>query len=91
MRRVERLLDEEKDKRRTIADAVEVLCKHGHFREHDHAIVRVDPFQLPSRELIAQVHAVFDSPDGDSSYLVWLPSSGKFKGRSGGFSFELAY
>jgi hypothetical protein len=84
MWRFDRLLDEEKDKRRTIADAVEVLCKHGNFRERDHAIIRVDPLQLPSSESIALVHAAFDSFVDNLTYFVWLPSSGKCKGRREG-------
>jgi hypothetical protein len=74
-------LDEGKNKRRTVADAVEVLCKHGNFRECDHAIIRVDPLPLPSCEPIAQVHAVFDGLIDNLTYFVWLPSSGKCKGR----------
>jgi hypothetical protein len=84
MRRSERILDEEKNARRTIADAIDVLHKHASFGEQDHAIIRVDALPSPSYQNVAQVHAVFENLPRDVTYFVWLPSASKFKARRDG-------
>jgi hypothetical protein len=84
MRRSERILDEEKNARRTIADAINVLHKHASFGEQNHAIIRVDALPLPSYQNVAQVHAVFENLPRDVTYFVWLPSASKFKARRDG-------
>lgn len=82
MRRFERILDEEKNGRRTIADAIDVLHIHANFGEQDRAIIRVDSLPLLSAyQNVAQVHAVFDNLPRDVTYFVWLPSASKFKAR----------
>jgi hypothetical protein len=90
MRRSERLLDNEKYARRTIADAIGVLHKRASFGERDYALIRVDLLPLPSCERIAQVHVVYESLVRDVTYFVWLPSASKFKAlRDGNSELEI--
>ena len=86
MRRSGRVLDENKNGRRTIADAIDVLCKHANFGQQDQAIIRVDALPLPSYQAVAQVHAVFENLARDVTYFVWLPSASKCKAQRDGRS-----
>jgi hypothetical protein len=81
MPQYERLSEERRNSRRTIADAIEVLHDKAGFAERDHAQIRIGPFRLPSGEVVGLVQICFDSLTNDKVYVVSLPSSRQFYGR----------
>jgi len=65
------LMEDSRDKRRTVADAVEVIRQEPEVEEMAGAEIRVSPFELPSGEATAVVAVV--CPDFDC--FVSLPAS----------------
>jgi hypothetical protein len=94
MREHERLCEEDRTSRRTISDALNVLCECTGFDEHNRAEIRVGPMQLPSGELVGLVDIVFDAPRQEKASIVSLPTSGRFRcideASSARQSFEIA-
>jgi hypothetical protein len=80
-RHYERLAEEYRTSRRTMADALAVLQDHAGFSENDRAEIRIGGLKLPSAEIVGLVQIVFDRPGCDKSYLVSLPTSRLFRGR----------
>lgn len=73
----QRLREESKQSRRTIADALEVLREAADFEEDDRAEIRIGPLQLPSGHVVHLVDIVFDAPLREKVYIVSLPTSAK--------------
>lgn len=79
MLRVERLAESERNLRRTVADAIEILRTGAVFGRHDRAVISVGPLTLPSREAVGVVQLVFESPALARRFVVSLPSSKHFR------------
>jgi hypothetical protein len=80
-RHYERLAEEHRTSRRTMADAVAVLQDYSGFSENDRAEIRIAGLKLPSAEVVGLVQLVFDRPGCDTTYLVSLPTSKLFRCR----------
>ena len=65
-RTYERIADDERNSRRTIADAIEVFGKSAGFTEHDRAKVWVERLRLPSRQSVGLVDVLFEAPSAVS-------------------------
>lgn len=68
MRQYKRLAEADRMKRRTIADALEVLRQSADFCGHDRAEIKVGLLQLPSRELVGLIQILF-SPSETCGYI----------------------
>lgn len=75
------LADENRNARRTIADALEILCSKAGFDEGDCAHARIGWLKLSSAETVGLVQVVFDAPGNDTVWVVSLPSSREFRAR----------
>lgn len=73
-----RLDEKNRQSRRTIADALEVLRREASFGVCDRALVRSRSFRLPSTEVAGVVQVIFDPSEGELSYVVSLPTSSGF-------------
>jgi hypothetical protein len=82
MTQYERLSEENRNSRRTIADIIEVLRNEGGFCDDDRAQIRVGLGKLPSAEVVGVVQILFDRPSDDRGYVVSLPTSTHFRARS---------
>jgi hypothetical protein len=89
----ELLGDSDRSKRRTIADALEILRTKADFGQDDVAEVRLGWLRLPSREVVALVCIGFESRRHQKTFLVSLPSAvsfrGKFQGNAASQAFEI--
>jgi hypothetical protein len=74
-----RIREEDRDKRRTIADALDVMWQEFGFCDVDGAHIRIGPFRLDSGQCTALVDIVFPNLE----CMVGLPTSSRFKARSG--------
>jgi hypothetical protein len=81
MRNYERLLEDKRTSRRTVADAIAVLEQSAAFGSDDTATIQVGRLQLPSGEVAGLVQVIFDLPCSEQSYVVSLPSSTHFYSR----------
>jgi hypothetical protein len=79
MRQYQRLLEEGRNLRRTIADALEVLREVGDFKDHHRAEVRVGTLPLPSGHVVGLVDLHFDDRSRENVFVVSLPSSTQFR------------
>jgi hypothetical protein len=84
----ERLQEEQRTQRRTIADALEVLRQNAGFKGSDRAEIWIGPLQLPSGEVASLVSTFFESPDYDKTFIVALPTSAEFRAKRQGHSDE---
>jgi hypothetical protein len=85
MRQYQRLLEDHRNSRRTIADALEVLREVGGFKDHHHAQVCIRRLSLPSG-VVGLVEVRFDDPSRENVSIVSLPSSTRFRAiREGAF------
>jgi hypothetical protein len=82
MTQYERLSEENRNSRRTIADIIEVLHNEGGFCDDDRAQIRVGLGKLPSAEVVGVVQILYDRPSNDRGYVVSLPTSTHFHARS---------
>lgn len=78
-----RLEEHLRPKRRTIADAMEVLRKNG-FMDHDQAAILVGPLELPSGEMVGLPNLFFPSVERQSMLIVSLATSKRFWARREG-------
>lgn len=78
MRQYERLFEQKRNSRRTIADALDVLCKEAGFAKDDRAQIRIGLLQLPSSDVVGLVQIFFDAPSSEKGYVVSLPTSAQF-------------
>jgi hypothetical protein len=79
MRQYQRLFEESRKLRLTIADALEVLREATEFKEHHRAEVRIGPLQLPSGEVVGLVDVLFDVPSREKVCIVSLPTAARFR------------
>jgi len=82
----ERLQEEQRLQRRTIADVLEVFRQNAGFKDTDRAKLRIGPLQLPSGEVPSLVCIFFESPNNDKIFIVSLPTSAEFRGKRPGHS-----
>jgi hypothetical protein len=66
-------------KRRTVADAIEVLHKNVGFEGDDRAQIRLGPMRLPSGDIVSLVGIFFESAVHQTTFIVWLPTAVKFR------------
>ncbi len=76
----ERLSEEQRTSRSTIADAVDVLREAVDFKGRDRAKVVIGSLRLPSDEMVGLVQLVFESRKREKGFVVSLPTSTQFKG-----------
>jgi hypothetical protein len=90
----QRLLEEQRNSRRSIADAINVLCEAVGFGAHDRAKIRIGLMCLPSDNIVGLVDVLFEEPRGEKVYVVSLPTSSQFYALSSGAArrdlFEIA-
>src|SRR5256885_1752580 len=67
------------NKRRTVADAIEVLYRDGGFEGGDRAEIRLGPMRLPSGDIVNLVAIFFESAVQQKTFIVWLPTAVKFR------------
>jgi hypothetical protein len=79
MPQYERLCEEGRISRRTMADAIEVLHEKAGFGDNDRAEMSIGLLQLPSAEVVGLVQIIFGPQIGDKAYVVSLPTSKQFK------------
>jgi hypothetical protein len=79
MPQYERLCEEGRISRRTMADAIEVLHEKAGFGDNDRAEISIGLLKLPSAEVVGLVQITFDPQIGDKAYVVSLPTSKQFK------------
>ena len=79
MPQYERLCEEGRISRRTMADAIEVLREKAGFGDNDRAEIFIGLLKLPSAEVVGLVQIIFDRQIGDKAYVVSLPTSKQFK------------
>lgn len=79
-----RLADDECDRRRTIADALEVLRSIPDYTERSRAEIRVTGLRLHSGEdkLVGLIELEFTAGSCDTIYIVSLPTSEQFRARN---------
>jgi len=73
MSEFQRLFEEDRSSRRTIADAIEVLRQACDFNSHDRAEIRIGPLPLPSGDVVGLVNVQF--PVRDTVFIVSLPAA----------------
>jgi hypothetical protein len=73
-------------KRRTVADAIEVLHKDVGFEGDDRAQIRVGQMRLPSGDIVSLPGIFFESALHQKTFIVWLPTAVKFRAVSQGQS-----
>jgi hypothetical protein len=86
MQKYEVLGEKECKKRRTIADAIDVLHKNVGFESADRGQIRVGRMRLPSMDVVGLTRVSFESADRQKTFIVWLPAAVKFKAISKGGS-----
>lgn len=79
MRPYQRLAEDDRMRRRTIADALEVLRDRAGFSDGDRATIHVGRLRLPSSQIVEHTQVLFDTADGAKAYIVSLPASEQFK------------
>jgi hypothetical protein len=86
MSEFQRLFEENRSSRRTIADAIEVLRQTCDFNSHDRAEIRIGPLRLSSGDVVGLVDVQFEVPVRDKVFIVSLPTSARFRANCGGAS-----
>src|ERR1700733_13602794 len=66
-------------KRRTLADAIEVLHRDVGFQGDDRAQIRLGRMQLPSGDIVNLTGIFFESSVHQKTFIVWLPTAVKFR------------
>jgi hypothetical protein len=74
----QRLFEEHRNSRRTIADAIEDLRQACDFNSNDRAEIRIGPLRLSPRDVVGLVDVGFKAPVGDKISIVSLPTSAQF-------------
>ena len=94
MLRYEILAESDRGKRRTIADALEILRTNADFKEGDVADVRLGSLRLPSAEIVHLLYVSFFSTFNQKTFVVSLATAGSVRARLEGKSqpekFEIA-
>ena len=71
-----------KHNRRSVADAIDLLTKHADFRANNLAKIHTLLLPLPAKERLFQLCVVFENSAAETTFLVWLPTSSCFKGKT---------
>jgi hypothetical protein len=79
MSEFQRLFEEDRNSRRTIADAIEVLRQARDFKSNDRAEIRIGSLRLSPRDVVGLVDVWFKAPVGDKISIVSLPTSAQFR------------
>ena len=79
MSKFQRLFEEDRSSRRTIADAIEVLRQACDFNSNDRAEIRIGPLRLSPRDVVGLVDVRFKAPVRDKVSIVSLPTSAQFR------------
>ena len=78
----ERLQEDQRDKRFTIADTIDVLVQKNIALEHPGAArVQVGGLQLPSEEIVGLVNVFVESAADDKTFIISLPTSTQFRAK----------
>jgi hypothetical protein len=85
MPRYERLEEKERDKRRTIADVIEVLRRRI-SDDRLRARIQVGRLRLPSDEVVGLVNIFAESAADQTVFIVSLPTSAQFRAKHQGSS-----
>jgi hypothetical protein len=75
MRQYQRLFEESRNSRRTIADALDILREVADFKDHHRAEIRIGPLRLSSGDVTGLVYVVFNAPSREKVFIVSLPTS----------------
>jgi hypothetical protein len=78
----QRLLEDERNSRRSIADAVNILRDACGFGTHDRAQIRIGQMCLPSGDIVGLVDVLFEDPRREKVYVVSLPTAARFRASS---------
>jgi hypothetical protein len=78
----ETLSEGNKHNRRSVADGVDLLIRYAGFQVGDRAKIRTPLFPLAAKEPLAQLCIVFHRLDTGVTFLVWLPTSGRFTAKA---------
>jgi hypothetical protein len=88
--RYQRIREEDRNSRRSIADAIEVLRNVGVFNESSRAEIRVGSFRPLSGDWLYLVDVLCNVPSLETVFVVGLPTSTNFKAiRAGSLRREL--
>lgn len=79
MHRYEWLQQEQRQKRRGIADVIEVLLRYGAFHHVLATQIRVDALRLPSQEIVGLVAVFAESAAEETTFILTLPTSKQFR------------
>src|ERR1700754_4701692 len=82
MQRYVTLAEGNKHNRRSVADAIDLLTAHADFRANNLAKIHTLLLPLPTKERLFQLCVVFENSATETMFLVWLPTSSCFKGKS---------
>ena len=80
----QRLCEDQRTSRRTIADAIEVLRKYVAFAGDDRATLWVSPFSLPSGRTVSLVDVRFAATGSETVFVVSLPTATTFQAKREG-------
>jgi hypothetical protein len=84
MSRSEWLQHDQRNMRRTIADAIDVLRSKVVFDGARTAEIRVGGLRLPSNDIVGLVCVSVESPADDTTFIVSLPTSKQFRAKRQG-------
>jgi hypothetical protein len=84
MQHHERLREEERNQRRTVSHAIDVLAHDAGFGSADVAEIQVGIMRLPSRDDVGLVNVVFDSRTLGKTLIVSLATSAEFRAKCQG-------
>jgi hypothetical protein len=87
----ERLFEEDRISRRTVADAIEVLREACGFNSDDRAEIHIGPLRLSSGDLVGLVDVRFKTPANGNVFIASLPTSARFSAISKGASKRNCY
>ena len=80
----QRLFEVHRHLRRSVADAIKMLCDAAGFGAHDRAKIHVGLIGLASNDTVGLVDVRFEAPRGEKVYVVSLPTSSWFRASSVG-------
>lgn len=78
MPRYERLQEDQRDKRRSIADVIEVLCSRLAFDATRTGKIRVAGLRLPSGQIVGLVATFVEGATDETIFIISLPTSAEF-------------
>ncbi len=78
MQNFELINQADREQRRTVSDAIDVLAQDAGFGSADIADIRVGFLQLPSRETVGLTNVYFNSRSTGKTVVVSLPTAAEF-------------